>query len=134
MVTKRQNSIKLKQCKECEQLFYAPRCRSIIYCSEECLKEARLNQQRLTRRINDKKRKCKVCRIEFEANIHNKKYCSKDCQIIGTRQLNLLKKQRYRKIAPHLAYNRNIKHIPNLTDWSHRRELEIEKLIVILNK
>jgi hypothetical protein len=126
----KQNSIKLKQCKECEQLFYAPRCRSIIYCSEKCRKEARLNQQRLARQKNDKTRKCKVCHSKFEANTHNKKYCSKDCQIIGTRQLNLLKKTRYKKIAPHLIYNKNVKHVSNLVDWSHRRELEIEKQIL----
>ncbi|GEM_PF-7068178 len=124
----KKNSIRLKQCKECEQLFYAPRGRTVCYCSEKCHKEARRNQQILSRQKHIRTRKCKVCYAEFKPSKHNKKYCSTKCSLKGARQMNLAKKERYKKIAPHLVHNNDI-HITNLTDWSHRRELQIVKQI-----
>ena len=125
----KQPPIVLAMCKTCERLFFRPRGKRIVYCSKECRRKAD-NYQRKRRRmfpeLYPKQIKCTVCGKVFEKK-HNQKYCSKDCKIIGEREVRRMKKKRYKKF---LSSEPKISLVfADEIDWAKKEENRIQKMI-----
>jgi hypothetical protein len=133
-MTFKKQQIKLKQCKSCENIFYAPSGSNVMYCSDACRRDVEIAYFRLRRRrpeLFNKTKKCKVCHSNFKTN-GSQVYCSETCRIVGTREMDKIKHKRQQKASNFMPTQ--VKHYIHPIDWAHKRELEIENRIKILNK
>ena len=91
-------TLKLKQCRFCEQLFFAPRRSHTVFCSIDCHKRHHAKQSRIwwrtTRNIQVKT--CPICGTQF-MKYRSKKYCSLICALKGYRNSCLKSELRRKK-------------------------------------
>ena len=125
MTEKPKNSIKLKQCKVCQTLFYVPKFSHIQICSDQCRRDHDNNQRHLKKlypSLYPIDIKCKICHNVFRKLHSHQVYCSTTCQIIGEREMRRIKKKRYKRGQEFL--NIQVKHYlqPCEIDWAKKRD------------
>jgi len=85
----KKSPLKLKQCKICERLFYAPRKSTVKYCSDECRELASKRMHRAYEKGEKSVIKlCRFCNTPFVQNDPKRKrqYCSEKCAMKGRRR------------------------------------------------